>query len=58
MYYSMHQMFIKNQSMRKAEKRAANFNAEKYKKIKTIHVKILQYYFNCLDPILIKKINN
>lgn len=44
--------------MRKAEKRAANFNAEKYKKIKTIHVKILQYYFNCLDPILIKKINN
>lgn len=38
MYYSMHQMFIKNHSTRKAELMTANFNAEKYKKIKTVHV--------------------
>lgn len=39
MYYSMHQMFVKkNHSTRKAELRAANFNVEKYKKIKTRHI--------------------
>lgn len=29
MYYSMQIVFVKNHSMRKAELRAANFNAEK-----------------------------
>lgn len=38
MYYSMHQMSVKNDSTRKAELRAANFNVEKYKKIKTVQI--------------------